>query len=474
LIVGIVIIICYFAFVIGETNNKSDNFRNNLSLAKFICFDRELIIAVQRDQIAQARQNIFGNFVKGNLNISNGDDLELYFHHFETLEVSVRNSGSNRFDLIAYYRIYKNANDNIRTLLYNFEVAKKNKFRSPRFHSCIADDCQHPKITKVQKPKLQYLAYFLHERKRFPFVFVRDPLQRLVSAITEIEYRATKAKKPNNISHVVQHPLGSQERFQDFINLLLLAGGSKRYLREQSRFELAHIAPQIGSIHLANLLEAPKQPLQVYRTESFNSEWKRLADDCGVRQLHLMYKKFGSRDLAPHASSKDPLQTSLAAKSFLSYASIDAYNMLYSHRNPSLDKDNSTGDDSVGRDSSAETERLGVPHGVTLEAHALRARAYLVAICRLYITDYICAGYALPKDCEFILQEVEQLVRAQKRTTPASSKDLLMRTLRAVLPVSWLNYMSSMYCISTPTPECMAEFTHGTVTDDDTGMHEEL
>jgi len=171
--------------VTGKTF-PTDIFQNNSVLAKLVCFDRELIIAIQRDQIEKARDNIFRYYVKSNLNISTGDDLSLYFHHFETLEVSVRSSETKRYNLIAYYRIYKNANDNIRTLLYNFEVAKRNKFKNPRFHSCIADDCHHPKITKVQKPKLKYLAYFSHERKRFPFVFVRDPLQRLISAITEV------------------------------------------------------------------------------------------------------------------------------------------------------------------------------------------------------------------------------------------------------------------------------------------------
>jgi len=199
----------------------------------------------------------------------------------------------------------------------------------------------------------------------------------------------------------------------------------------------------------------------MYRTESFASEWKRLADDSGVKQLHLLYEKFGGRDLAPHASSLDPLQTSLAGKSFLSYASIDAYNMLYNHRVPSPD----------GSSLTAK-ERLGVPHGVTLETHALRARDYLVAICRMYITDYICTGYELPKDCQFILQEVEQLVKESRRMNP--KKWTVLRALRALVPVRWLNYMSIIYCFSTPTPECMAEFTHGTVMDDDTSMHDEL
>ena len=95
------------------------------------------------------------------------------------------------FDHLNVYpiiRMYKNGNNNIRTLLYNLEMNKVNKFRSTRFYNCIAKECSHPNIRKINKPSLKYIAFYTSDYIRYPFAFVRDPLTRFISAVTEVDF----------------------------------------------------------------------------------------------------------------------------------------------------------------------------------------------------------------------------------------------------------------------------------------------
>lgn len=164
-----------------------------LYIQKSVCSSRDLIYLIQREQIRKAREEVFQrkSFSNGSLSnfskILNDDrDLRIYFHHFDTLEVDIKKYSKN-YDVLVYYRIYKNANDNIRTLLYNFEKAKKTKFRNIRFFNCVAtDQCSHPTIGRISEGKLQYLSFFTHDHDRFAFSFVREPLRRFISSITEV------------------------------------------------------------------------------------------------------------------------------------------------------------------------------------------------------------------------------------------------------------------------------------------------
>ena len=203
----------------------------------------------------------------------------------------------------------------------------------------------------------------------------------------------------------------------------------------------------MGTLYLGKRVESNRQPLRLFRFEEFDNELQRLSLESGVKEIYSLYTKFGKKDLSPHGSSKDPLKTTLAAKSFLSYASVDAYNMFYGGNNGTL-------------------QRLDIPDGFALNDYQERARAYLVGICRFYITDYICAGYSLPPDCQFILEEVFASVQEFKRKEEGIiDSGFLVNTLRLFLPTRLLELLSSLYCYSTPTPECSASFVHGTPSD---------
>ena len=203
----------------------------------------------------------------------------------------------------------------------------------------------------------------------------------------------------------------------------------------------------MGTIYLGRRVETERHPLRLFRLEDFDNELQRLSVESGVKEIYSLYTKFGKKDLSPHESSKDPLKTTLAAKSFLSYASVDAYNMFYS-------------------DSNGTMQRLDIQGGFALSEYQERARAYLVAICRFYITDYICAGYNLPADCQFIMEEVLITVREFKqRGEEEVDSGFLIGILRFFLPTRLLEFLSSFYCYSTPTPECFASFVHGTPSD---------
>eukprot|EP01036_Dinobryon_divergens_P022453 gene22453-30710_t len=305
-------------------------------------------------------------------------------------------------------------------------------------------------ISDISNKKYETLVYY-----RYPFAFVRDPLTRFISAVTEIEYRSQKGKKKSNISKYVTSPIGSQERFQEFVNFILLSSGSLKFLRENSNFHINHLVPQVGTIYLGKKVETQRQPLRLFRFEDFDNELKRLSVESGVKEIYALYTKFGKTDLSPHETSKDPLKTTLAAKSFLSYASVDAYNTFYSGSNGTM-------------------QRLDIPSGFALSEYQERARAYLVAICRFYITDYICAGYKLPADCQFIMEEVLTSVREfKRREEEIIDSGFLMGILRIFLPTRLLEFLSSFYCYKTPTPECFASFVHGT-SSDNTILRDEL
>lgn len=278
----------------------------------------------------------------------------------------------------------------------------------------------------------------------------------------------------------------SQERLQEYVHLLLIAGGSKETLRQISKgIEILHLAPQIGTIYLGNTVEEvtvpmvarkgkkePPRGLHLYKVEDFNNEWTRLSQDSEVSQLALIYRALGGKDVTPHPTSKDPLKTSFAAKSFLSYASIDAYNMFFSSSSTSFPAS-----------SHGKKERLDIPPGETLDSFQQKARVYLTAICRYYLTDYICAGYELPADCAFLLEEVELTVKEyntrsrKEESAPSSSYvyNQAWKYLKQYLPQWVLRLAADLYCFGERAPDCAAAFVHEAYFDEDSVVeHDEL
>jgi DNA-binding transcriptional regulator/RsmH inhibitor MraZ len=46
-----------------------------------------------------------------------------------------------------------------------------------------------------------------------------------------------------------------------------------------------------------------------------------------------------------------------------------------------------------------------------------------VALCRLLLSDFLCADYDLPKDCSFLLQEVELWMTTDHSDDDEESQD---------------------------------------------------
>ena len=75
----------------------------------------------------------------------------------------------------------------------------------------------------------------------------------------------------------VNSPIGTAERFQQFVENLLLNISSDTILYKGYK-HIEHIAPMVGSIYLANFKE---QSLNIYRLEQFDDDWRKLANNTG-------------------------------------------------------------------------------------------------------------------------------------------------------------------------------------------------
>ena len=106
----------------------------------------------------------------------------------------------NGFSTLVYYRIWKNANDYIRGMLYQYSQKKARldgvggSSNSKNLPVCKdLSKCRHLPETRMRdRSSLQSLFFPAHLR-RFPFTFVRHPILRFVSGYTEIEYRYNDA-----------------------------------------------------------------------------------------------------------------------------------------------------------------------------------------------------------------------------------------------------------------------------------------
>jgi len=205
------------------------------------CNNQSQILLLQRQQILKARLAIFGNFHHGYL--SKSANLQFYKHSFGEYHVPLPRN-SKGFTEIVYHRIFKSGNNNIRTLLYNFAYLKFHK----KFSSLL--DCL-PECTFSNKFSQswfiqQFLVYIIYPKTYFSFTFVREPISRFISAMNEIEYRIkTNPWKQPYFSLTAK--LGSVERFQEFVEYILLHGDSKTFFLEHGNVELSHIAPMIGT-----------------------------------------------------------------------------------------------------------------------------------------------------------------------------------------------------------------------------------
>jgi hypothetical protein len=328
----------------------------------------------------------------------------------------------------------------------------------------------------------------------------------------------------------LRNPLGSVLRFTEFVDLVLHYDGSRRLFKTyDNNYEMAHIAPQIGSLLAAFMSEA--LPMRLYRLEDFNNDWKRLAKETAQPRLGQVRDAVKNHTkLWQHPSSADAHRTTLAANELLEGAlRITADTIVEDIRSGRLDKQEKeaflydravpamdttgTGDGSgsfrrhhlsitspggVAADLNADKALKGFTPRSRAETAALTARAkmgmphellrlphyrtlevgYLRAICRIYISDYICADYELPYVCRDLHTEVEQLETEWEAAEAARRRKYGggLSLMHSILP-SWVLYsLAEIPCtlLSTSPPTCIAMFVHGDHLYDDPEDHEEL
>jgi len=131
------------------------------------------------------------------------------------------------------------------------------------------------------------------------------------------------------------------------------------------------------------------EALHLYHLENFTSEWDAMVADSGYHSLKSLYTKVSPKlSIVRHPTSEDPLLTTMAAKSFLSHANDDVFALLNSNRSNNFDED------------------IPPEYSLNPTLYANLAKRYLVAICRIYLVDYLCTSYNLPRDCADLLYEV--------------------------------------------------------------------
>ena len=130
------------------------------------------------------------------------NDLGFYQHTYgevalETVTQQVGQSvgthakAGNGFSTLVYYRIWKNGNEHIRSLLHQF--VQKRRVHDVHDQKCAnIEDCD-PYAASTFTEKISSL-FFPTRKRRYPFTFVRDPVERFLSAYIEIEYNFKDAE----------------------------------------------------------------------------------------------------------------------------------------------------------------------------------------------------------------------------------------------------------------------------------------
>eukprot|EP01039_Chlorochromonas_danica_P004903 gene4903-5377_t len=433
----------------ASSSSSSSGGEDVLNDRQGLCSDRDFIIFLQREQWQLAREEV--SLPSSSTTGLGLEDMQFYKRSFGTVEVTLPKlkKGTNIIpsSVLVYYRIYKNANDNIRSLLSELAHVVDNENITFISQNCYQEECLHRRLHIRSGRTMKNLYWSTTHPPRYSFTFVRDPLDRFISAMSEIEYRGqlalTKQQQQSQspppstsqqqqggggeaqgtVTLPLQSPLGSPLRVIEFINMILLSDGSHRLFQNQP-FEMMHLIPMIGTLTLAEEVEGI--PLRLYQLENFHQEWATLSNEANVPVLNEIFRKRTRRSQWRfHPSSSDPYHTTAAARSFFAFASLDAF------------------------------ERF-VPQ------YRKTARDYLRVICRIYLIDYICTNYTLPLDCQDLLEEVRvsrrqylEIVREEQ------SIDDISDLLRLVLPHAWMEVYAYFWCFFATSPECEARIIWG-------------
>jgi hypothetical protein len=137
---------------------------------------------------------------------------------------------------------------------------------------------------------------------------------------------------------------------------------------------------------------------------------------------------------------------------------------------------------------------LPIPYGYTTTEFQQQARISLRSLCRIYLTDFLCLNYSLPKDCDDMKNELEiafQDYEALIYRNPYSSSlgeatatetkiikenDMISiyDHLRDLFPKSWMRWLAYFHCFFEISPECEIQIIHGKLDEDILEKHDEL
>ena len=388
-----------------------------------VCYDKLFLFQLQMRQFEMARLELKEVHILTTLNDSFAwlpkyhptNNMNFYNQNygifgFEGIGKS-KKSGLMKRKLLYYYRIWKGGSVHILSLLYKYSLTKKAPYFpclwvgeniqrrllnithsnfSRVFVKCMED---HPVRQKSVRQKINYSS-----RDHFSFTFVRNPLSRFISAYTEIEDQIFSNTYLS--TRFLTSPVGSEQRFLEFVRLVIASNGSDILFTNPYNTQMLHIAPQIGTLHYALEMEGGHINL-FHLGDNFNSNWAQMADASGfpgLADLSDMKQAF------PHSSSEDKYGTTLAARGALAAAvALDKSNIGTDVGFRTGDQSCSNRSDSIIGDSVICNDSIAL-RGTT-------SYHYLRAICRVYLSDYICTGFPLPLACADLIDEADELAR---------------------------------------------------------------
>ena len=343
-------------------------------------------------------------------------------------------SSGGKYSKIVYHRIWKNANNAIRKVLHKFAIT--NRYNEKEISVCKYKnkaDCFNQKASKYKS--LYSSIFFPLTEKSFSFTFVRNPVSRFISGYIEIE----KSIKKQMILDL-KYSFGTIERFIEFINLILTANGSMKLFREKY-IDISMIAPMIGTLIIGiKTQRLGTNPFRAYKLENFDEDWKMMVSDSGYSKLYDLGLEMDKAYHEEHTQS---------AYKNISFSIAQFFEPVL--------RCNNTEDLNLLEKRLTHISRKGNLTGFHLSRKKANkvefAFFYLRALCRIFVTDFICSGYELPFACNDIKEEVDDIIREH-----ASINRNRLYWYDYFLPVSGKSLIANFYCIYSYSPDCYANF----------------
>lgn len=164
------------------------------NLTDFISNDINLVKLIQIDQLRRARIEIFGDL--SSTDYQGGNNIDFYSFSYGAVDLFLKekNISKKKYSNLVYYRILKSGNDNIRTLLFNYAnwklSRKKKSYNVKNIIQCVQDsltECSNSLVHYLNPNSLKSLkSSNKGEINRFAFTFVRNPINRFISAVSEV------------------------------------------------------------------------------------------------------------------------------------------------------------------------------------------------------------------------------------------------------------------------------------------------